>query len=159
MIFAHLFCLQKSKNDIIQLNDSRNSTDPNLDTRLFTFFTGDTQTVVVVGALLPQTRRFLQVGEVRVKHHDFEVGGFPTSSKSLVLHPDLQKCLAFTTSPDFHGSCRKRPAAELGFSTPASTLPLHPPAPVPCSPASLCWIQGVDLWKTPDGCGSRFTAF
>ena len=43
----------------IQWNDGRNSTDPNLDARLFTFFTGDTQTVVVVGALLPQTRRFL----------------------------------------------------------------------------------------------------
>lgn len=79
MIFTHLFWLQKSKNDIIQLNDGRNSTDPNLDARLFTFFTGDTQTVVVVGALLP-LGSFLQVGEVRVKHHDFEAGGFPTST-------------------------------------------------------------------------------
>lgn len=56
MIFTHLFWLQKSKNDIIQLNDSRHSTDPNLDARLFTFFTGDTQTVVVVSALLPQKK-------------------------------------------------------------------------------------------------------
>lgn len=113
MIFTHLFWLQKSKNDIIQLNDGRNSTDPNLDARLFTFFTGDTQTVVVVGALLPQTRRFLQVwGSPSFEtSHDFEVGGWQQHLPKVWKHQTFKKGWR-SRLPDFQGS-PLRPAAEL----------------------------------------------
>ena len=158
--FCPSFLPPEIQNDLTASNETTavSATDPNLDARLFTFFTGDTQTVVVVGALLPQTRRFLQVWENSEWNFPWFWGWWFFSnidSKSLVLHPDLQKWLAFTTS-----RLPRQLADDLRRnSTPASTLPLHPPAPVPCSPASLCWIQGVDLWKTPDGCRSRFTAF
>ena len=138
------------QNDLIASNETTavSATDPNLDARLFTFFTGDAQTVVVVGALLPQTRRFSTgLGKSEFRNTMIlRLGVFQHHLPSLEA-PDLQKWLAGKRLPDFQGSC---------FSTcggnSASRL-LHPhfrfirQRRFRVVRPRVCWIQGVTFGK------------
>lgn len=106
--FCPSFLPPEIQNDLTASNETTavSATDPNLDARLFTFFTGDTQTVVVVGALLPQTRRFLQVWENSEWNFPWFWGWwfFPTSTPKVWFCTQTFKNGWRSRLPDFHGS-------------------------------------------------------
>ena len=138
MIFTHLFCLQKSKNAITASNET--TADSRYRPPTWTLVSSLSSPAIpkLLWSSALSYRCFLQVGEVRVKIPIIlRLGVFQQHLPKVCNHSDLQKWLAGKRLPDFQGSS-KTTCGGNSNSTPASTLPLHPPAPVPCSPASWC---------------------